>query len=544
MVEPERETAERTLAGQLLSFRLRFVPMSPAEPTPAAEPSSSADTKAVEKREVLHGIQQIGRSFHDKLLYLSTYLDAVASLADRSMLANMASLHAVLVEAQDAARRAPGGTPPEARVEAIWRIRRSDGTEHDEKQEVDLWDSNHIRAITEHLAAKDVAKQICHHSAIQQLVNAWEHLQLELLTAHFKKHEGSKLVDRTLTLRELLAFVDLDDAREYVVREHVMEHMRTRSTKDQIAFMRTELKIDLQDLCACTDGVRELVLRRHAIAHAGGIATAEFIKRAKQVESIELQLKEGESIPADEAYFQRAWRDVMVTGSVLHHSWAIKQCQSRSLGEEAQQAIHRLLNWTAFRCLEARQYQAAESLLVYGMKQPNLEDSLRLQMHVNHAQSLAWQGKRKEAEAELDKRQWAATSSEYQCCVAAIRGDVDAFRRTLRLSGAQETLSIANLYEWPVFQAMRKREDFGKLMSEVFGEKKASVASRSGKLLLDPYPEQTVRALKSYFDEFRARVGSSKPADLKQSEVEAPRPKRGRAKLTRSARRKPKASDD
>jgi len=151
--------------------------------------------------------------------------------------------------------------------------------------------------------------------------------------------------------------------------------------------------------------------------------------------------------------------------------------------------------------LKERQYDAAEVILGYAAKHHLKSESTRLIAKVNYAQSLRWNGKKEESDAVLESHDWTTCNLLFQICVAAVRDDTDTFKRLLPRVVADGDLKIDEVYEWPAFMLMRKKDEFATWVKDAFGSTLPQELREMRPKLINTRHESTIALIRTILDE-------------------------------------------
>src|SRR5690606_9479122 len=81
---------------------------------------------------------------------------------------------------------------------------------------VPVTNERHLKVIGEHAKYHDAAMRILHETAVQYLVNAYEHLMGDLVRRHIFHNTREAAKDKTITYRELLEYGTLEEAQRRV----------------------------------------------------------------------------------------------------------------------------------------------------------------------------------------------------------------------------------------------------------------------------------------------------------------------------------------
>lgn len=407
----------------------------------------------------------VGQRFATRLQLLWTYVTQIGAAAQTTSFANMAGVLALVDEITESAK---GKAPHDAisMFELVLHVKqKGDKSRKEIKFEAPLFEERHQRAVRERIKYHDAALTILHETAVQQLVNAYEQLMADLLRRHIATNTSEAAKDQSITYQQLLEFQSLEEAKRHVIETQVTEFIRSKDTPQQFKHFRDHLKIDVSSNYSDLALYRELVLRRHAIVHAGGVATPDYIRKLKSIGGFPVPV-EGAVFELSPKYVLQAWDVVYSLGVVTFHLLA-QTIARRDHDSDAEDQADNWLNAAALWAVEQRRYKAAERMLTYANGLHLAKDTCQLMVLINLAQTHKWQGDEKKCRDLLDTRDWAATNSAFRLCAATLRGDnVEA---AMIQAVKEEQLSLDQVYEWPVFQELRKQEGFPELLQKAFG---------------------------------------------------------------------------
>lgn len=302
-----------------------------------------------------------------------------------------------------------------------------------------------------------------------------------------------------------------------MIEVQVTEFVRGHDTAQQFKYFRDNLKVDVSANFPDLSRYRELVLRRHAIVHAGGIATADYVRKLKSIGGFPLPV-EGSQLELSAQYVTNAWEVVYALGVVTLHLVA-KLLARREHNEEAEDRIDNWLNTAGLWAISERRYAAAERIFTYANPQRLAKDSCQLMVLVNFAQTHKWRGNDGKCVDLLKTRDWDATNSAFRLCVAVLRDEpLDVVETLMRQAVKEDQVSLDSVYEWPVFQCLRKQPGFTDLLKNVFG----SAADRQ----VEPFPPRLLDlSADARLDKIFKQLEEMAKAGGAQLKLEASKPK-------------------
>ena len=437
--------------------------------TPATREGSRRDgddaQPPVDKQASLRGI---GDQFTTKLLLLWTYMKEIGQVAHATTFTNLTSMIVLILDVIDTAKLQSATLQPLAEVQFILEIGRGGEEKKTLRVTEKIYEHRHLRSLMDAGQFYDAARRILYESAIQQIVNAYERLIGDLLRWQLTWNPDAAPKDQTISYRDLLQFADLAEAKRRVIQNVLTDFIRSKSSSDQLEYFRKEFNADVRSHFPRLDEFSELVLRRHSIVHAGGLVTPEYLRYARSLKALPFDLPtEGTFFKLDQSYVESAWSVVYALGVILFHLLN-RQYAKHNNAVEDEESGDTFMNHSAFRAIQQTIFPAAELILNYGSRLRLAKTTTDLMVIINLAQTLKWQGREDEARAVLEKTDWAATNNLFRLSVAALR-DPENFPDLLIAAAREKSISLEDIYEWPVFNEIRRDERFSDWVQDAFG---------------------------------------------------------------------------
>lgn len=475
---------------------IRFTIEPPSEDTEEQLPVEN--DKKINPSYQIPTFNIIAQDFITILQMLWKYMNSIGSVAQRTSFTNLASLPILLEEITESEKERSKDEKALAMVSLEITIRNENGEEEFKNIKANVYEPRHLKSLDEFRQYHDTALRILNETALQQIVNAYEKVIGEVLAWHLYTNPDAAPKDKEINYKDLLSFSSFEEAKRYVIDKEIENFLKRKSTEDQLKYLKKELKADIACHFKPLSVFKEVMLRRHAIVHAGGIATAEYLRRAKKIKACDVSgIEEGTKLPLNAKYVIDAWNVTYSMGVILLHLVAKECARSKKSKEDEDQADCFLIN-SSFNCIQNKQYDASEFILRYAHKLRLAKDTSNLMVVINLAQTLRWKGKVDECEKLLNKHDWNAYSALFQLCVAALQDDAEKFETLLPDIAAQKTISITELCEWPVFRLMRARPNFEILVEKAFGESTDSVTDLFKPKLINISPAKRLTALIEY----------------------------------------------
>jgi hypothetical protein len=440
-------------------------------------------------------IADIGRRFCTRLQLLWTYVTKIGTVAHATSVTNAATLLALIGELSTDPHGADRAAL--AIADVTIRLKNDHGELKTESLSIPITAERHLKTIAEHRTFSDAAIRILHESAVQQLVNGYENLVADLVRRHILSNTRAAAKDQTITYQELLEYGSLEEAQRRVTEVMVTAFVRGKNTLEHLQYMKKELNVDVLSHFQEVDPFRELVLRRHAIVHAGGVATAEYVRRVREIAGMAGLQMEGKRLDLDASYIAENWDRTYALGVITCHLAGVSEAR-RNSDKDLEEAVDYFLINASYWAIENKRYHAAELTLKYASRLHLSKDTCQRMVAINLAQTLKWQGQEEAARIELDRHDWESASRLFRLGAEVIREGPDV-EKHMRGAVADGDLSADAVYAWPLFRRLREMPDFDDMVKRVFGDGIAGPSNEFAAAFLDFDYEETLRKL--------ARVG-------------------------------------
>lgn len=431
--------------------------------------------------------RSVVQNFVTCLQVLWQYAHEIGTVAACTSLTHFAGLTSLLKEIQTRQGEALSHETPVAEI-----VVTMDNGDTGQQQEtrIPVFEVDHAKRFTGFHTEHNKALRLLHETVLQQMVNAWERTLGDLVAWKLRADPDSIPSERTLTYSQLLSFGDLDEAQRHLIEGEVSEFLRSKTTLEQIRYFKKEFKADFQSLFPAVSELCELVLRRHAVVHAGGLASSEYCRRVAKIKNLPGEpVEQGALLPLDAKYIVRAWSVIYSAGVILTHLVACSDARGKK-DKKNEEASDMFLNSAAVSAIKSKQHEAAKLILDYACDRRLANTGNDLMVLVNYAQACKWSGDEEKCKTILDMQEWNSCSANYRVCVAALREDETAFAHELAIVVQEKSISIEELFEWPAFQGMRGKESFVQIVRTVYGDdvKIPSQSARPKLLNFDPQP--------------------------------------------------------
>ena len=253
-------------------------PSSRDDQTPTTPQGASSGTAGPEHAAAGRSLYEAGEQFATRLQLLLTYRREIGTVARATSFANAVSIFTLLSDMVESSRDRDG-TDALASFSFDLLTESEDGSVRRLSARGPIYEHHHVTAVQNRVKYHDAALRLLHETSVQQLVNSYERLIGEIARAHIFENTQKAAKDQSLTYRQILEFGSIDEVKRAVVEAQVRDLIRNSNTLEQLQWLRERLNVDVRSQFPGIDAFRGLELRRHAIVHAGGIATSEYKRR-------------------------------------------------------------------------------------------------------------------------------------------------------------------------------------------------------------------------------------------------------------------------
>lgn len=268
--------------------------------------------------------------------------------------------------------------------------------------------------------------------------------------------ESAGIKDKSLTLEDLKSFNSVDDAERFLIEKKVEQILRSE-LKNWFEVLKKELKLSLGYYESLKDELIECFQRRNILVHNGGKVNS--IYHSKVSESYKTKYEIDEKLVVDEKYLdQKICQIHLVFLLVAFELWKKKDKDDE---ERAETLIE-----IAYENMINKKWEVAKGLSYFLMgdkSQPSISQTVAT---LNYWLSIKRIGKFEEIKSELEKADYSDKSAVFRMALSSLKEDKEQFFRLLPQALKYEDLTIAGLFEFPVFEEMRETEEFKKYLKD------------------------------------------------------------------------------
>lgn len=290
------------------------------------------------------------------------------------------------------------------------------------------------------------------------------------------KPEIANSIDKTVSLKELLSFPNIETARASIIDKEIDSVMRDSHEK-HLQWIADRVGVKFEPEKELQEQFFELCERRNIIIHNAGRVNAQYLKNCARAGIDVSTLKEGEVLTVGADYLAKA------VSCVIEMAVKINQVCWRKLDPSTIEHAERTINNATYELIYRKKLRLAVRLLEFCRKDVRSwkSDEIRLMTLINHANALRLLGEKEEAKKLLLTEDWSARSLNFQICADAVLEDYSKCVATFVAHHNSIKIGRVDYADWPVFSGLREFEPFKTAFRDAFGEH--LVEERSADLL-------------------------------------------------------------
>lgn len=339
--------------------------------------------------------------------------------------------------------------------------------EHNKEENINIYKINkiHYTELWERQKRFELARtggSILPEVLLVGLISTYDSFLSYLLrVALTKKPEIAFSSDRQITLKDLLKYSSIEEAKQYVFEKEV-ENIIRNSHQEQLNQIKSKFSIETTKDLSILPQFVEICERRNLLVHTGGIVSQQYLNVCEQYNCLEKDIHVGTKLKVGRQYYKKSVEIVYeIAMKICYILWRKLESDSKDIADSE-------LNAKCYDLIREKNYRLAENLLVFGHKVPGISDLNKKMMVVNLANIYRETERKKEARELLGKIDWSAANFDFTVAVAAVREEDDHVIELLKKSPPD--FSRDHYRDWPVFSNLRKNAEFQTAFQSTFGE--------------------------------------------------------------------------
>lgn len=301
---------------------------------------------------------------------------------------------------------------------------------------------------------------ILRNNILISLVSFFELLIGDLLhTFYSLKPNALTGVEKEFSFNDLKNYSNLDEIIESVRNKRVDSVLRN-SLEDWVKFFRNNFKLDFRTIVNEWDHFNEIFQRRNTLVHNGGRMSNQYIKKVSKsyLANNHITVKEGIQLFVNEEYLNSAIDLFLTTGiNLIATIWG-KLCPDENKNR------NELLQKVVYRLMLNEEWKIAAEIGLFLDKHCNNDN---LTTKFNYWLAMKNLNKLDEVYEEMNQYWSSGFDPIYELCYYSILDDKEQFYKCLP-KAVTHGLTQRNILEWPMFEEVRKDDQFITKVSSIF----------------------------------------------------------------------------
>ncbi|PEQ84665.1 hypothetical protein CN481_22115 [Bacillus sp. AFS006103] len=301
---------------------------------------------------------------------------------------------------------------------------------------------------------------ILRNNILISLVSFFELLIGDLLhTFYSLKPNALTGVEKEFSFNDLRNFNNLDEIIEAVRNKRVDSVLRN-SLEDWVKFFKNNFKVDFKITVSEWDQFNEIFQRRNTLVHNGGRMSNQYIKKVSKsyLAKNQIRVKEGNQLYVNEEYLNSAIDLFLTSGiSLIAIVWG-KLCPDENKNR------NELLHNIVYRLMLNEEWKPAAEIELFLIRHINNDD---LTTKFNYWLAMKNLDRLDEVYKEMNQHWKSGFNPKYELCYYGILDDKEQFYNCLP-KAVNHGLTQRNLLEWPMFEGIRKDEEFLNKVTSLF----------------------------------------------------------------------------
>lgn len=290
-------------------------------------------------------------------------------------------------------------------------------------------------------------------SSLVFAVGALEATVADIERIRLRRHIGAaRTSEKEFSLDDLIRLGDIEAVIEETVERRV-EALCYGSLDDWDVWFERSFRVPLHDLALNWQAVREVVQRRHVIAHNSGMASRLYLQRSG-VSGVEV----GDFLAPSPQYLYTALDEIAVLGiRMLLLAW-------KKLGGQPEHiTVH--VRSRSYDGLVSERWNTAHAMAeeLLRLLPSGSEDSLIARINA----WLARQGLGEDITPELEAWDVGPLTPRYRIARAAMLRDYEYLEQSIPKAVAAGELHRAELLSWPLFRGLRSQPVFASIIATI-----------------------------------------------------------------------------
>ncbi|SDS20725.1 hypothetical protein SAMN04488570_1367 [Nocardioides scoriae] len=283
-------------------------------------------------------------------------------------------------------------------------------------------------------------------SVFASMIADFEALMVNVATRMYSENPlALSAKERAVAWSEIFKLVDIDDFREQLIDEAVVDLMRG-SFSDWMSTLKRDHGIDLAKY-ASSPQIIEVFQRRHVLMHNGGIVSSLYLRNCPKVTA-----QRGDRLDVTDDYFAQSADLLSVVALALS-----VQALFKYSNEERVQTELRMADWV-YQLLLRRRYGAVHDYLVEVPFDRMASLSSKEICRINMWLALKRLGRFDECRSEVEAWQVGHLEDRFKLARHCLLGEVEEAAQLCAEMRTNGSLPLKHWAEWPILEEVREYE--------------------------------------------------------------------------------------
>ncbi|WP_343534684.1 hypothetical protein [Pedobacter sp.] len=312
----------------------------------------------------------------------------------------------------------------------------------------------------EHLANAGKTKnhiELLYRNSLISLLSSVEWFFSQILHFYYDKHpDASGIQKKTMTLSDLKGFGTIEDAEKYLIDIKIEEILRG-NFDSWISLLKSELSLNMGYIEPIKNELIEIYQRRNLLVHNGGVVNSIYISKVE--EKFRKDIKQNDKLNVDKEYLDNAICKLQKAFILIAAElWKNLDKTDKKRGD--------VLGEITYENILKSKWDICEGLTYFMINDAQLETTDKVIAQLNYWLCKKRTNQMDSIRNELNKADFSDKKEIFQLGLFAIKDDVKSFIEILPHALNSNQINIERLEEFPIFEEIRKTEDYIKFKEE------------------------------------------------------------------------------
>lgn len=300
------------------------------------------------------------------------------------------------------------------------------------------------------------SQQLMDRNSLLALISIAEWFLSRLIHLYYTKYpETLEGKDKVFSLKDLMAFDSVAEAREYLLESKVEDIMRG-AFSDWINFFKTTCKLSMSYIDKNIDDMVEACQRRNLIVHNGAVINSIYL--SKVAPKLKKELKKGQHISVSKDYLQK-------NINIFELNCILLSLEFWKKWDASDQERGKVISTLSESIIKEKRWGISEGLNFFLINDKNIPEKYRVPAQLNYWLSIKRQNRWEEIQKDVESADYSAKDPIYKLSYLMLTENKDEVFKLLSGYIASGFVSIGMLKENPIFDEIRADERYLKLVS-------------------------------------------------------------------------------